>query len=112
MSGKEIKYLGALGVLLAIFGAVIPVIGIEMDLTMLSLILLLVGIAAGAMIGRLDVKTGILILLILAIAGMANSLPVVGRFVKDLFMNFATFLVGLALIPIVKILLTKFGIKI
>jgi hypothetical protein len=110
MAGEKdlIKWLGLLGIFLAIVAPFASMGGMKLDWAVWLIALL--GLVAGIFL-KADVKTMLAGIVLLSISGIFASIPAFGSLLNDIFKNIAVFAGALIAIPALKIIWSKFKVK-
>jgi hypothetical protein len=110
MAGEKdlIKWLGVLGILLAVVAPLAKFANI--DLSFAVWLVALLGLIAGFFL-KVDVKTMLAGIVLLSISGIFASIPAFGAILNDIFKNIAVFAGAMIAIPALKIVWSKFKVK-
>jgi hypothetical protein len=110
MAGEKdlIKLLGVFGILLAVVAPLAKYI--NMDLSWAVWLVALLGLIVGIFL-KADVKTMLAGIVLLSISGIFASIPTFGTLLNDIFKDLAVFAGAVIAVPAVKIVWSKFKVK-
>jgi hypothetical protein len=109
MAEKDlIKWLGLLGIFLAVITPIVALGGVKLDWAVWLIAVL--GLIAGYFLSA-DVKTMLAGIVLLSISGIFASIPAFGQLLNDIFKNIAVFAGALVAIPALKIVWSKFKVR-